>query len=59
MESEKSILTDKPQSTIRKKGLPTGNIKTNKYYYDLTEDRLKAAVGDGFLEFFKKILNPN
>lgn len=60
MESEKSILTDKPHSTIRKKGLSTGNIKTNKYYYDLEEDRLEqVAAEDGFLEFFKKVLNLN
>lgn len=64
MESEKFILTDKPHSTIRKKGFPLDSIsldiKTNKYYYDLPENRLEqVAVEDGFLEFFKKVLNLN
>lgn len=64
MESEKFILTDKPHSTIRKEGFPLDSIsldiKTNKYYYDLPEDKLKqVAVEDGFLEFFKNILNLN
>lgn len=62
--SEKFILTDKPRSTIRKEGFPLDSIsldiKTNKYYYDLPEDRLEqVAVEDGFLQFFKNILNPN
>lgn len=64
MESEKFILTDKPHSTIRKEGFPLDSIsldiKTNKYYYDLPEDRLEqVAVEDGFLQFFKNILYPN
>lgn len=64
MESEKFILTDKPHSTIRKEGFPVDSIsldiKTNKYYYDLLEDKLEQlAVEDGFLEFFKNILNLN
>lgn len=64
MESEKFILADKPHSTIRKEGFPLDSIsldiKTNKYYYDLPEDRLEqVAVEDGFLEFFKNILNLN
>ena len=64
MESEKFILTDKPHSTIRKEGFPLDSIsldiKTNKYYYDLPEDRLEqVAVEDGFLELFKNILNLN
>lgn len=64
MESEKFILTDKPYSTIRKEGFPLDSIsldiKTNKYYYDLPEDKLEqVAVEDGFLEFFKNILNLN
>lgn len=64
MESEKFILTDKLHSTIRKEGFPLDSIsldiKTNKYYYDLSEDRLEqVAIEDGFLEFFKNILNPN
>ena len=61
MESEKFILTDKPHSTVRKEGFPLDSmsldIKTNKYYYDLPEDKLEqVAVEDGFLEFFKNIL---
>ena len=64
MESEKFILTDKLHSTIRKEGFPLDSIsldiKTNKYYYDLPEDKLEqVAVEDGFLEFFKNILNLN
>lgn len=64
MESKKFILTDKPHSTIRKKGFPLDSIsldiKTNQYYYDLPEDQLEQiAVEDGFLEFFRKVLNLN
>ena len=64
MESEKFILTDKPHSTVRKEGFPLDSIsldiKTNKYYYDLPEDKLEqVAVEDGFLEFFKNTLNLN
>lgn len=64
MESEKFILTDKPYSTVRKEGFPLDSIsldiKTNKYYYDLPEDKLEqVAVEDGFLEFFKNVLNLN
>ena len=64
MESEKFILTDKPHSTVRKEGFPLDSIsldiKTNKYYYDLPEDKLEqVAVEDGFLEFFKNVLNTN
>ena len=62
MESEKFILTDKPHSAIRKKGFPLDSIsldiKTNKYYYDLPTDRLEqVAVEDGFLDFFKRVLD--
>ena len=62
MESEKFILTDKPHSIVRKKGFPLDSIsldiKTNKYYYDLPVDRLEqVAVEDGFLDFFKRILD--
>ncbi len=61
MESEKFILTDKPHGTIRKKGFPLDSIsidiKTNKYYYDLPENKLdQVAVEDGFLTFFKQVL---
>lgn len=64
MESEKFILTDKPHSAIRKQGFPLDSIsldiKTNKYYYDLPENKLEqVAVEDGFLEFFKNVLNLN
>ena len=62
MESEKFILTDRPHSIVRKKGFPLDSIsldiKTNKYYYDLPVDRLEqVAVEDGFLDFFKRILD--
>jgi len=62
MESERFILTDKPHSAIRKKGFPLDSmsidIKTNKYYYDLPPEELNQfAVEDGFLLFFKKVLN--
>lgn len=61
MESEKFVLTDKPHSTIRKKGFPLDSmsidIKTGKYYYDLPEEKLEqVAVEDGFLMFFQKVL---
>lgn len=64
MESERFILTDKPHSTIRKKGFPLDSMsvdrKTGKYYYDLPEEKLEqVAVEDGFLEFFHKILDLN
>lgn len=64
MESEKFILTDKPHSRIRKEGFPLDSlsldIRTKEYYYDLPEDKLeKVAVEDGFLEFFKKVLERN
>lgn len=64
MESEKFILTDKPHSAIRKQGFPLDSIsldiKTKKYYYDLPENKLEqVAVEDGFLEFFKNVLNLN
>lgn len=64
MESEKFILTDMPHSAIRRKGFPLDSmsidIKTNIYYYDLPEDKLEqVAVEDGFLMFFKKVLNLN
>lgn len=62
MESEKFILTDRPHSIVRKKGFPLDSIsldiKTNKYYYDLPTNRLEqVAVEDGFLDFFKRILD--
>lgn len=60
--SEPFILTDKPHSAIRKKGFPLDSmsmdIRTNKYYYDLSAEELEQfAVEDGFLEFFRKVLN--
>lgn len=62
MDSEKFILTDKPHSAIRKKGFPLDSMsidmKTDKYYYDLSADELEQfAVEDGFLLFFKRVLN--
>lgn len=64
MFSEKFILTDKPHSKIRKKGFPLDSIsidiKTNRYYYDLTENELEQfAVEDGVLNFFEKVLKCN
>lgn len=61
MESEKFIITDKPHSAVREKGFPLDSMsidmKTNKYYYDLSADELEQlAVRDGFLSFFQKIL---
>lgn len=61
MASEKFILTDKPHGAIRKKGFPLDcmsvDIKTNKYYYDLSDDELEQfAVEDGVLRFFEKII---
>lgn len=62
MESEKFILTDRPHSIVRKKGFPLDSIsldiKTNKYYYNLPTNRLEqVAVEDGFLDFFKRVLD--
>lgn len=62
LDSEKFILTDKPHSAVRKKGFPLDSmsidIKTNQYYYDLPAGHLEQfAVEDGFLMFFKKVLN--
>lgn len=52
MESEKFILTDKPHSTIRKKGFPLDSlsidIKTNQYYYDLEEGRWLSRMEKNF-----------
>lgn len=61
MESEKFILTDKPHSAISKKGFPLDSMsidmKTGKYYYDMSDEELERfAVEDGFLMFFKKVL---
>lgn len=61
MASEPFILTDTPHSAIRKKGFPLDSlsldIKTGKYYYDLTEEEMEQfAVEDGFLVFFEKVL---
>ncbi|MCM1500952.1 MAG: xanthosine triphosphate pyrophosphatase, partial [Clostridium sp.] len=62
MESERFILTDVPCGTVRKKGFPLDSmsvdIKTNQYYYDLSEEKAdKVAVEDGFLLFFQQVLN--
>ncbi len=63
MASELFIITDKQHAIgIKKKGFPLDSlsidIKTGKYYYDLEEDELnKVAVEDGFLEFFRKVLD--
>lgn len=60
IESEPFILTDKQHSAIRKKGFPLDsisiNIKTNKYYYDMSDEELeKFAIEDGVLKFFSNI----
>ena len=54
------ILTSKPYP-VMKKGFPLDSlsvdIKTGKYYYELTGNELdRLAVEDGFAEFFRKIL---
>lgn len=61
MESEPFIITSTPHSNIRKEGFPIDSIsidiKTGKYYYDLTEEELdQVAVEDGFIRFFQEIL---
>lgn len=62
IESERFIITDTPHSPIRKEGFPLNSlsidIKTNKYYYDLPEQREESlAMEDGFLSFFRKALS--
>ena len=65
MESESFIITSKPHKNgVIKKGFPLDclsvNIRMGKYYYDLAEEELdKVAVEDGFLEFFKRIIDQN
>ena len=64
MESEPFLIVETPHSSIRKKGFPLDSlsvhIKTNQYYYDMSEDALNQfAVEDGVLEFFQKILGEN
>lgn len=54
------VLTSKPYP-VMKKGFPLDSlsvdIKTGKYYYELTGNELdRLAVEDGFAEFFRKIL---
>ena len=61
MKSEPFIMVDMPHSPIREKGFPLDSLsiemKTGKYYYDLSDEELKQfAVEDGVLEFFKSIL---
>lgn len=62
MESTKFIITSKPHEIINK-GFPLDSIsidiKTGKYYYDLSDAELdQVAVEDGFLEFFKRVPYP-
>lgn len=62
LESGKFILTDKPHSTIKKKGFPLDSIsidiKTNQYFYDLPPKKEKKDVDkDGFLAFFQNVLD--
>ncbi len=61
MESAVFLLTDQPHSAIRKPGFPLDSmsieIQTNQYYYDLPAEALEqVAVEDGFLEFFRRVL---
>ncbi len=54
------LLTAKSHTRIRKEGFPLDSmsvqIRTGKYYYDLDEDALdEIALGDGFLEFFRRL----
>lgn len=61
MASEPFLITTVPHSSIRKKGFPLDSIsldmKTGKYYYDLSGDELdRVAVEDGFLKFFENVL---
>ncbi len=63
MESEKFIITDKPHKIV-KEGFPIDSlsidIQSGCYYYDLPEDRLEqVAVEEGFITFFKKVLEDN
>lgn len=58
--SEAFLLTDKVHP-IKKKGFPLDSlsihIPSGKYFYDLEEEAVdKVAVEDGFLLFFKEIL---
>lgn len=60
MESERFIITEKPHDVIRKQGFPLDSlsidIKSGKYYYDLSEKKLdQVAVEDGFLDFFRNL----
>ena len=61
MESEKFIITSKPHHVALNKGFPLDSlsidIKTGKYYYDLSDSEMNEVyAGKGFLEFFKKHL---
>lgn len=56
------LITPVPHSRIQHKGFPLDSlsvdIKTGKYFYDLDEkDQDKTAVKDGFLDFFRSVLN--
>ncbi len=58
--SAKFILTDTPHGAIRKAGFPLDSmsidIKTQKYYYDLSDEELERfAVEDGVLKFFEEV----
>lgn len=62
MESTPFFIAEKPHSKIRKPGFPIDSlsidIRTGKYFYDLEPHELeKVAVEDGFLEFFRRILD--
>ena len=60
MASEPFRLISVPHSRILNKGFPLDSlsvdIKTGKYFYDLTEGEVdRVAVEDGFLDFFKRL----
>lgn len=59
MASKEFIITSKSHPIVEK-GFPLDSlsidIKSGKYYYDLSKDELdQVAVEDGFLEFFKTL----
>ena len=62
MASEPFIITSKPHAdAIRNPGFPIDSIsidiKTGKYFYDLTENKSDKAAGEeGFVHFFEKIM---
>ncbi len=63
MESGRFLLTWKPHK-IRKQGFPLDSLSlevgSGKYYYDIQKEKLdQVAVEDGFLDFFRRVLEEN